>query len=412
VCFAAFLLTNVLFVTVFKKLRRLHIFALCVPIILFVAINSYAVKPALYQFAVSFNPRLTQKGYIAAQNVLIAAIMLFYTLFPFYHLLRTYFGQMLDIKKKYAVIGGVCLCLINLLVYFTFVFGTLRDIFLTNVNFIGYPNSISDSPAYATTSVLFISILMLIIILILYYRPYKLFALSGRHKTIKDSMMYSNNTIMLLHTYKNALLGIRRFNQLAADEPGVSGAAAAYLTRSRDIAQEQLDAIDRSVKMLRGIKASIDAIDLIGCAEAAIRQLGGLPGITLIRKYAAGEIYIYGDEYHMKEAFVNIFTNAAEAIETAAPEEPQIKIVAELDLDFCIITITDNGCGIDKGVIKHIFKEFFSTKSRIISGVGLSYVNNVVSCFNGEIHVSSEPEKYTAVQLLFPRMKNGKQERV
>jgi signal transduction histidine kinase len=74
----------------------------------------------------------------------------------------------------------------------------------------------------------------------------------------------------------------------------------------------------------------------------------------------------------------------------------------EKDVNICI---TDNGIGIDKSDLPHIFERLYKCdkgRSDKGSGLGLSIVQQMVVKMNGRITVESEPNRYTAFTVCFP----------
>ncbi len=64
----------------------------------------------------------------------------------------------------------------------------------------------------------------------------------------------------------------------------------------------------------------------------------------------------------------------------------------------------DNGKGIPKEDIEHIFDRYFSSKSynrKIGSGLGLDVVKKLTDIINGKIELESEVSKYTKFTLTF-----------
>ena len=62
------------------------------------------------------------------------------------------------------------------------------------------------------------------------------------------------------------------------------------------------------------------------------------------------------------------------------------------------ITVEDNGKGIPKEDIEHIFDRYFSSKSynrKIGSGLGLDVVKKLTDIIDGKIELESEVSKYT-----------------
>lgn len=72
--------------------------------------------------------------------------------------------------------------------------------------------------------------------------------------------------------------------------------------------------------------------------------------------------------------------------------------------DYVILSVTDNGCGIDKKDLPHIFEPFFTTKkTRKGAGMGLSTIYGIVKQNNAAIECRSEEGKGTAFNIYLPR---------
>ncbi len=74
------------------------------------------------------------------------------------------------------------------------------------------------------------------------------------------------------------------------------------------------------------------------------------------------------------------------------------------------ILLSDNGIGIDKEDLKHIFERLYKCekgRSEKSSGLGLSIVRQLVEKLNGTITADSVPGKGTVFALLFPLMDSG-----
>ena len=68
----------------------------------------------------------------------------------------------------------------------------------------------------------------------------------------------------------------------------------------------------------------------------------------------------------------------------------------------------DNGCGIDKKMMKRLFKPFASTKKTFNNwGIGLSHVKDVVDAHFGFINVKSKPNEFTEFQIILPNHRRG-----
>ncbi len=102
----------------------------------------------------------------------------------------------------------------------------------------------------------------------------------------------------------------------------------------------------------------------------------------------------------LKQACVALVVNAAEAIQ----EQGQIIIrTINPDEENIRVSISDNGSGIDKQDLPHIFEPFYSTK-RDASGIGLglSIVHGIIENHKGRIEVESEPGEGTTIAIILP----------
>jgi len=125
-------------------------------------------------------------------------------------------------------------------------------------------------------------------------------------------------------------------------------------------------------------------------------------------------LHMSGSSVHLKKTVMNLISNAAEAL----PGGGKIMVSTEnryVDLpikgydhiqegDFVLLTIKDNGIGIDYEDIKRIFEPFYTKKTmgRSGTGLGMSVVWGTVQDHNGYINIESTPGKETTFQLYFP----------
>ncbi|MDY6898525.1 MAG: response regulator, partial [Cyanobacteriota bacterium] len=94
------------------------------------------------------------------------------------------------------------------------------------------------------------------------------------------------------------------------------------------------------------------------------------PEIKVIKKYSQlPKITCYASQ--LNQVFLNIFSNAIDALQSKQINKPIITINTSLNDDKNIlVSIKDNGKGIDKSVLNKIFDPFFTTKT-VGSGTGL-----------------------------------------
>jgi signal transduction histidine kinase len=111
-----------------------------------------------------------------------------------------------------------------------------------------------------------------------------------------------------------------------------------------------------------------------------------LKGIKINKEYAAPrEVEIDPDK--MKIAFLNLIINAIEAME---PDNGILEIRIVNQAQNCLITIKDNGSGMDKNSLQRIFEPYFTSKNEG-NGLGLTHTQNIILNHNGKISVTSSP---------------------
>jgi len=108
-----------------------------------------------------------------------------------------------------------------------------------------------------------------------------------------------------------------------------------------------------------------------------------------------------GDYNWELEALTNIVKNSIEH----SRENSKIYITAESNNFFLKIIVKDEGNGIIKEDIKHIFDRFYKSKnsSEDSIGIGLSLAKSIIEKDNGYIEVTSELEKGTEFEIKYMR---------
>lgn len=103
---------------------------------------------------------------------------------------------------------------------------------------------------------------------------------------------------------------------------------------------------------------------------------------------------------------LNLLKNAVYAVGKKAEKEayePEVACRLKLVDDQLVITVRDNGTGIDENLREKIFAPFFTTKpTSEAAGVGLYLCREVVQGHRGTIEVKSEKGEYTEFRIALP----------
>ena len=130
---------------------------------------------------------------------------------------------------------------------------------------------------------------------------------------------------------------------------------------------------------------------------------------------------INADPTQMDQILMNLAVNARDAmrekgkltIETAnvTLDEEYCKLqMGTKPGEYVLLSVSDDGHGMDKETLKHIFEPFFTTKAhREGTGLGLAMVYGIVQQHGGCIMCHSEPSKGTTFKMYFPAVVSEEQ---
>ncbi|MBN1867884.1 response regulator [Candidatus Sumerlaeota bacterium] len=123
---------------------------------------------------------------------------------------------------------------------------------------------------------------------------------------------------------------------------------------------------------------------------------------------------VFADPVHVEQVLVNLCINARDAMPdggTITLETSDVHVTEEDASDdplkkpgeYVCLTVSDQGCGMDRETLLQVFEPFFTTKeSGKGTGLGLSTVYGIVNQHNGMVNVVSEPGKGTTFYVYFP----------
>jgi two-component system phosphate regulon sensor histidine kinase PhoR len=126
--------------------------------------------------------------------------------------------------------------------------------------------------------------------------------------------------------------------------------------------------------------------------------------ITIERNVPDNFPSLFADKELLKVAVINILGNAVKY----TPENGHIQFMLTEQDDFIIFEVTDDGYGISKEDLPHIFDKFYrSTDSRVTeqtgSGLGLALTSEIVRLHGGEIEVNSKPDEGSYFKIRLPK---------
>jgi len=199
---------------------------------------------------------------------------------------------------------------------------------------------------------------------------------------------------MLGHELRNPLAAIRS----AAELVRVRGAG---LEREAEILQRQLaqlthildDLLDVSRITRNKIELRCERIDLraaISSALETVAPLSNAAGHVLTVDLPPTPLWVYADLTRLSQAFANILNNAAKFTDRGG----RITVAASVEGRETVVTLSDNGIGIDTSALPTIFDMFVqidqgSSRARSGLGIGLALAKRLVELHDGHIEARS-----------------------
>ncbi|MEN6436995.1 MAG: transporter substrate-binding domain-containing protein [Syntrophobacter sp.] len=222
------------------------------------------------------------------------------------------------------------------------------------------------------------------------------------------------------HDLNNMLGVVIGFSELLLDDLDESSPAKSEATevlkagqRAAAVVQDLLTLARRGVQGREVV--SLNKV-LLDCQQSPefTRVLSHAPNIAVKTDFSMDVLSISGSPVHLRKSFLNLVTNAAEAMPHGGTLTIQTrnqyldKPVSGYDEvkegDYVVLSVSDSGEGIPAADLKRIFEPFYTKKvmGRSGTGLGLAVVWGTVKDHHGYINVESMEGEGTTFTLYFP----------
>ena len=111
-------------------------------------------------------------------------------------------------------------------------------------------------------------------------------------------------------------------------------------------------------------------------------------------------LLLNSDENLLDMVWNNLLSNAVKF----TPEHGHIKVMLRRENDFVSVSVADDGCGMDRETIRHIFDKFYqgdTSHATQGNGLGLALVKRIVDLLGGSVAVESAPQKGSVFTIRF-----------
>jgi two-component system, cell cycle sensor histidine kinase and response regulator CckA len=221
------------------------------------------------------------------------------------------------------------------------------------------------------------------------------------------------------HDFNNMLGVIIGYSDLAMTQIDQNLPVFSNLKEIRKAAQRSADLSRQLLAFARQQTVAPKVLDLNETVEGMLKMLQRLIGEDITLAWRPGQDLwpIKIDPSQVDQVLANLCVNARDAIAGIGMitiETQSLHIDKDyykghpeyVSGDYVLLSISDNGCGMDKTTLDKIFEPFFTTKeSGKGTGLGLSTVYGIVRQNRGFINVYSEPGHGTTFKICFPSYK-------
>jgi len=213
------------------------------------------------------------------------------------------------------------------------------------------------------------------------------------------------------HRVKN-LLGIigartRSARKLASEETPV-------FERLKELEKDVTALYEEWAQYLRSLQAPTPTVELVPLSpllhEVVVAAQARTQQVSITLEQAAMLPDVRGDRMLLREALLNVISNAAEACAaTGGSVMVRVRAIASPATNAAPIVevvVQDTGPGIPRAHLGRLFVPGFTTKETG-SGVGLAIAERAVSAHHGRITVDSEEGRGTTITITLPTDKHG-----
>jgi len=212
------------------------------------------------------------------------------------------------------------------------------------------------------------------------------------------------------HELNNPLTGVLGFADLLLEESGLPDGVREDVSAIKHEAERSSKIVKNLLRFARQTEFHKETLDINFVIEKTIELVEydlKSKGITFVRKFGKNLPFISGDFYQLQQVFINLITNASQAI-LSEKKSGTIVFTSRVTDDCVEITVEDDGPGIPPDILGKIFDPFFTTKEvGKGTGLGLSVSFGIVHEHNGRITVRSELKKGTIFTLTFPFLEDS-----
>ena len=222
----------------------------------------------------------------------------------------------------------------------------------------------------------------------------------------------------IAHDFNNMLGVILGNAEMALTQPSIEDSLLANMKAMLRAAEHSSDLCTQLIAFSRKQSVMPVVLDLNVMVERWLAVWKRLIGenITLVWSRTPCIIPVRIDPAQIDLILGNLYVNSRDAIHgigkiTIETSRIHVEKAGGTDAhpckepgDYAVLSVTDDGCGIEKQNLSFIFEPFFTTKEkRAGTGMGLSTVYGIIKQNSASIECTSEPGRGTTFKIYFPQ---------
>jgi two-component system cell cycle sensor histidine kinase/response regulator CckA len=219
------------------------------------------------------------------------------------------------------------------------------------------------------------------------------------------------------HDFNNLLVGILGYSSLLKDRLKDTDPLSRMAREIYDVALRARDLTAQLLSFSRGQVLPTQVLELntvVRRTEELLRRILG-EDIELVCHLDSFLGQVKANPGQMEQVIVNLAANARDAMPsggTLTIKTTNFRVDQSVaswlpDLipgDYVLLSVSDTGCGMESVTLAHIFEPFYTTKSGVGTGLGLSTVYGIIKQSGGYIAAYSHPGAGATFDIYLPRV--------
>lgn len=221
----------------------------------------------------------------------------------------------------------------------------------------------------------------------------------------------------IAHDFNNILTAISGYAEIAKADLEERNPAVESIDQLLLASARATELVKQILTFSRTNSTEIRPVQMALIVREAMEMVrSSLPATVEIRKRFASDLsQVIADPIRIHRVILNLCTNAFQAmknqqglleVELSQVDVKEDEIDQEWNVgggEYVLLSVKDNGSGMNQAVLKQMFEPYFTTKERGEgTGLGLAMVHGIVSSCNGFINVESEQGKGTQFNIFLP----------